>query len=207
MKYIANWSGGKDSTASIILAHEHDEPLDLIVFAEVMFDRNTSGELPEHIEFVKQCIPVFESWGYKVEILHSSKTYMDCFHHRTVRGKRVGKKKGFVMVGRCDVQRDCKLKPIQDFWKNISEDFVQYIGIAVDEPMRLDRVAKSNKKVSLLQKYRYTEEMAYELCRRYDMLSPIYGFAPRGGAGSVLMQRSQNLGGYTIAIEVYLIHW
>lgn len=36
MKYIASWSGGKDSTASIILAHEHNEPLDLIIFSEVM---------------------------------------------------------------------------------------------------------------------------------------------------------------------------
>lgn len=27
MKYIVSWSGGKDSTASIILAHEHNEPL------------------------------------------------------------------------------------------------------------------------------------------------------------------------------------
>ena len=48
--YIASWSGGKDSTASIILAHEHGEPLDLIIFSEVMFDRETSGELPEHID-------------------------------------------------------------------------------------------------------------------------------------------------------------
>ena len=43
MKYIASWSGGKDSTASIILAHEHDEPLDLIIFYEVMFDKIISG--------------------------------------------------------------------------------------------------------------------------------------------------------------------
>ncbi len=42
MKYIASWSGGKDSTASIILAHEHNEPLDLIIFSEVMFDKNVS---------------------------------------------------------------------------------------------------------------------------------------------------------------------
>lgn len=47
MRYIASWSGGKDSTASIILAHEHNEPLDLIIFSEVMFDENISGELPE----------------------------------------------------------------------------------------------------------------------------------------------------------------
>ena len=44
MKYIASWSGGKDSTASIILAHEHNEPLDLIIFSEVMFNENISGE-------------------------------------------------------------------------------------------------------------------------------------------------------------------
>ncbi len=65
--YIANWSGGKDSTASIILAHEHGEPLDLIIFSEVMFDKEISGEPPEQIDFIKNtAIPVFESWGYKV---------------------------------------------------------------------------------------------------------------------------------------------
>ena len=83
MKYIASWSGGKDSTASIILAHEHNEPLDLIIFSEVMFDENISGELPEHIDFIKnKAIPVFESWGYKTKILRSDRTYMITFSGR-----------------------------------------------------------------------------------------------------------------------------
>lgn len=70
MKYIASWSGGKDSTASIILAHEHGEPLDLIIFSEVMFDREISGELPEHIDFIKnKAIPLFEEWGYETKIV------------------------------------------------------------------------------------------------------------------------------------------
>ena len=43
-KCIASFSGGKDSTATVILAHEHGEPLDIIIFSEVMFDENTSGE-------------------------------------------------------------------------------------------------------------------------------------------------------------------
>ena len=181
MKYIASWSGGKDSTASIILAHEHNEPLDLIIFSEVMFDKNISGELPEHIDFIKnKAIPVFESWGYEVKILRSDKTYMDCFHHRTVRGKSKGMKKGFVMSGHCDVQRDCKLRPIKQFW-NGQEDFTQYIGIAIDEPVRMARVVNSGNKVSLLEKYSYTEQMAFDLCKKYDLLSPIYEFAPRGG--------------------------
>lgn len=44
MEYIASFSGGKDSTATIILAHENKEPLDLILFCEVMFDDEISGE-------------------------------------------------------------------------------------------------------------------------------------------------------------------
>ena len=182
MKYIASWSGGKDSTASIILAHEHNEPLDLIIFSEVMFDKNISGELPEHIDFIKnKAIPIFESWGYEVKILHSDKTYMDCFHHRTVRGKSKGMKKGFAMTGHCDVQRDCKLKAIKQFWKSVNEDFTQYIGIAIDEPARMERVVKAGNQVSLLEKYNYTEKMAFDLCKQYGLLSPIYDFAPRGG--------------------------
>lgn len=50
---------------------------------------------------------------------------------------------------------------------------MQYIGIAKDEPQRLGRIKGS--KISLLDKYGYTEQMARELCERYDLLSPIYG--------------------------------
>ena len=121
MKYIASWSGGKDSTASIILAHENNEPLDLIIFSEVMFDENISGELPEHIDFVKnKAIPVFESWGYGVEILHSDKTYMDVFMAEPTKGKRkgMGLKTGFPMMGRCAINKPCKVRPIKNFLKH-----------------------------------------------------------------------------------------
>lgn len=185
MEYIASFSGGKDSAASIILAHEHGEPLDSIIFSEVMFDTETSGELPEHIDFIKnKCIPLFEQWGYETKILHSGKTYMDCFNHVVEKPRKhqsnKGKKKGFVMVGHCDVQRDCKLAPINFFFENY-EEFTQYIGIAADEPTRLDRIVKTENKISLLGKYGYTEQMAFELCKKYDLLSPIYSYAKRGG--------------------------
>lgn len=184
MKYIASWSGGKDSTASIILAHEHNEPLDLIIFSEVMFDENISGELPEHIDFIKnKAIPVFESWGYKTKILRSDRTYIDYFFRETTKGKffGTGKRAGFPMAGKCAVNRDCKMRQIRKFWKGIEDDFTQYIGIAIDEPVRMERVVKAGNQASLLKKYHYTEQMAFDLCRKYDLLSPIYEFAPRGG--------------------------
>ena len=182
MKHIASWIGEKDSTASIILAHEHNEPLDIIIFSEVMFDKNTSGELPEHIDFIKnKCIPLFESWGYEVKILHSKLNYMDLFLREPIRGKRYGRglRSGFPMAGKCQINKSCKIEPIRKFLKELEEEYMQYLGIAQDEPKRLARL--DGNKVSLLEKYGYTEKMAFELCKKYNLLSPIYDFAPRGG--------------------------
>ncbi len=49
------WSGGKDSTAGIIIDHQMGREPGLILSVEVMFDhkRGISGELPEHIEWMK----------------------------------------------------------------------------------------------------------------------------------------------------------
>lgn len=182
--YIASWSGGKDSTASIILAHEHGEPLDLIIFSEVMFDRETSGEPPEQIEFIKsKAIPLFESWGYEVKILHSRLNYMDIFLREPTRGKRYGTGMitGFPMALRCQINRSVKIEPIQNFLKTLgAQKYRQYVGIAIDEPKRLER-ANGKGQISLLEKYGYTEEMAYDLCKKYGLLSPVYEYTSRGG--------------------------
>lgn len=88
MKYIASCSFGKDSIATILLARENNEPLDEIVYCEVMFDENISGELPEHRDFIYNvAIPKFEEWGYKVRVLRSDITYLDCFN-RINQGKK-----------------------------------------------------------------------------------------------------------------------
>lgn len=91
LKYICSWSGGKDSTASIILAHQNDEPLDVIIFSEVMFDLkgDISGENPDHIHFIRNIAkPLFESWGYQVVILRADRDYLD-FFHRIIKKPRI----------------------------------------------------------------------------------------------------------------------
>lgn len=80
--YIASCSFGKDSLATILLALEHNEPLDRAVFCEVMFDheRGISGELPEHIEWVHNvAIPKLESWGISVDVVKGVKDYRHFF--------------------------------------------------------------------------------------------------------------------------------
>lgn len=183
--YVASCSFGKDSIAQIILAHLHNEPLDIIVYSEVMFDEQISAEIPEHKEFIyNKAIPTFESWGFRVEVVRSKKTFQDCFYHKIKRSKypeRIGKYVGFPLTGKCNVNRECKIPPIKQFYKREEmKNAVQYIGIAVDEPKRLERL-DGEKEISLLAKYDFTENDAKELCKEYGLLSPIYEFSKRGG--------------------------
>lgn len=189
MRYFHSWSGGKDSTAGVILDHIHGLPPSTIVFSEVMFDRKRgiSGERPEHIDFIKnKAKPLFESWGYTVEILHAEKDYLDCFFRVLEKSKdetAIGKYKGWVIAGMCDANRDLKLKPIHRYYKSLDlagKAYTQYVGIAIDEPKRLERLRGTNK-ISLLERYGYTEQMAFDLCKKYDLLSPVYEFSRRGG--------------------------
>lgn len=188
MHYSVSWSGGKDSTASIILAHENNEPIDSIVFVEVMYDlkRNISGENPEHIKFIKEIAkPLFESWGYPVHILRAERDYIDFFHRIIEKPRKhiehKGMKFGFPCFGLCGVKRDLKLKPINNFYKSFGDDLIQYVGICIDESKRLESLHKQLGRISLLEKYGYTEEMAKQKCVEYGLLSPCYKYSKRGG--------------------------
>ena len=81
-KYIASCSFGKDSLATILLALENGEPLDGVVFSEVMFDhgKGISGEIPEHIEWIySTAIPRLESMGVSVDVVRAKKDYKSFF--------------------------------------------------------------------------------------------------------------------------------
>lgn len=141
MKYIASCSFGKDSIATILLAKTCGEPLDEAVYCEVMFDKDISGEVPEHGDFIYgTAIPALEDMGVKVIVLRSEQTYVGLFTGRITRGPKKGMLRSFPICGRCAIQRDCKLAPIRKYQKTLPPDTVQYIGIAQDEQERLLRL-------------------------------------------------------------------
>ena len=71
-KFIASVSFGKDSLATILLAVQHGEPLDEAVYCEVMFDKDISGEVPEHRDFIyNTAIPRLERMGVRIIVLRS----------------------------------------------------------------------------------------------------------------------------------------
>ena len=179
--HIASCSFGKDSLAGILLAVEHGEPLDEAVYCDVMFDRDISGEVPEHRDFIyNTAIPALERMGVKVVVLRSEQTYVGLFTGRVTRGPKKGMVRSFPLCGKCFVQRDCKIKPLERYRKSLLPGTVQYLGIASDEQDRLLRLDGAQK-ISLLEKYNFTEQDAKKLCQQAGLLSPVYEFTDRGG--------------------------
>ncbi len=160
---------------------QHNEPLDELVYCEVMFDDRISGEIPEHIDFIySTAIPYFKRNGIKTMVLRSDKhTYVSSFTREIQKGKHAGKIRAFPLCGMCCIQRDCKLPPIEKYKKTLPKGTIIYIGIAKDEQERLLRLDAG--RVSLLDKYGYTEQDAKDLCVKHGLLSPIYEFTDRGG--------------------------
>lgn len=183
--HIVCWSGGKDSTATIVLAHEHGLPIDLIIICLVWFDkkRRIYAEHPEVIEWIlNYAIPLFESWGYKVKVLESEKDYIYWFNHIIEKSscpERIGKRAGWLLRGKCCMNRE-KTRPVERFVRSLGDNCVQYIGIAIDEPERLDRAHSKNQE-SLLERYGIKEDDTYEILRPYNLISPTYNFSDRGG--------------------------
>lgn len=183
--YIASCSFGKDSLATILLALEHNEPLDRVLFVECMFDHknNISGEIPEHIEWVyNTAIPKLQSLGLQVDVVRPKKDYIDMFTHRIENSKQIvrnGKLQGYLISGRCKMNSEGKMQAIKDYYKQFQRT-ITYVGIAYDEPdclSRLDGVSK----ISLLNKYHITESKAMEMVEKVGLKSPSYNYSQRGG--------------------------
>lgn len=192
-KNIALYSGGKDSTATIILAHQKKIPLDLIVFTEVMYDnhRGISGENPEHINFIKEvAFPTFASWGYETKIIRGEVDYLTYFYriieNPTKHLEHKGMHFGFPIGSRCGIRRDCKVRPMDKFLRTYARmhdnvQIMQYLGICADERKRLAALHKCENKKSLLEQFHVVEEETKELCLSYGLLSPSYDCSNRGG--------------------------
>ena len=168
MKYDLSWSGGKDSTASIILARENNILIRQINYCQIMWNKYIPDELPEMYDFIEHAIKIFESWGYKVNIIIPKTAVELAFkrYSRSKRAERNGKYYGVTAFSR----GYCRMTSCKQFELN-KFNRPNIIGIAADEKERLARMGNN---ISLLKEYNITERQTFEICRKYDLLSPIY---------------------------------
>lgn len=181
-KHIIGLSGGKDSMATAILAHLLKRPVSECLYCRVMFDEQTSAEVPEHEQFLQEeAFPKLKKdFGFHIETIRDERNYIQLHNTPISKGDRKGLLRGSPICQRCWVCRDLKVRPLNHYYKALPPNTAYYVGIAKDEESRLLSLAKGNK-TSLLAECGFTEADAKELCKQYGLLSPIYEFADRNG--------------------------
>jgi len=174
MKHIVSCSFGKDSLAAVICRIERGEPVDEAVYCRVMFDGETSGELPEHEDWIHTCaIPLLEKrYGMKTAVVQSEQTYTDYFYSRYQKGSKTGRIYGFPFRMGPWCNDRLKIRPIKQYQKQAGE-YVSIIGIAADEEKRIAKNTAPDKVLPLVD-YGVTEAEAFNICQKADLLSPAY---------------------------------
>lgn len=170
-------------------------PLDRVVHAEVWATETIPADFPSMVEFKAKADKVIKQrYGIEVEHICATRrererekvTYQDIFYQQRKTGKYIGQIYGFPMVrgpwcqDRLKANALDKVKSLITETKDVNNNIVQYIGIAVDEPERLARLDGVTK-ISPLAAIGWTEADARLWCEENDLLSPIYTTATRGG--------------------------
>ena len=157
MKNVVHFSGGKDSTAMLLMMLEHNIPIDYVIFCD------TGKEFPamyKHIEKVEAYT------GLEITRLKAAKSFdYYMFDHVKTRGKNKGKcGYGWPTMGIRWCTTMLKQQPAKRFMKDLDGECMEYIGIAADEPKRHINIAPNIRHP--LYDWGITEAMALRYC--YD---------------------------------------
>ena len=155
-KHIVSFSGGKDSTAMLLLMLEKGMQVDEIIFCD------TTVEFPEMYEHIKK---VEKYIGRPITILKAEHSYeYMLLDHQKTRGQYKGEK-GYDWTGPryrwCTryLKQDVVKKYKKEKYKN--QEIIEYLGIAFDELNRVKDI--KNTKYPLVE-WEITERMALDYC-------------------------------------------
>ena len=192
MKYVASLSFGKDSMAMLIKIKELGLPLDEVIYVDIMFDDDTSGETPEMASFITKAEKILKE-KFNIEVTHlRGVTFKEQFYKVKQRGKHVGDNYGFPYTIGAWCNDRLKMQPIKEYMRRQTDEVIQYVGIAYDEPERYERLNHETH-IAPLYDLKITEKEAMEICEKYDLLSPIYKTSFRGGCWFCPKQRLSQL--------------
>jgi 3'-phosphoadenosine 5'-phosphosulfate sulfotransferase (PAPS reductase)/FAD synthetase len=152
VKHIVSFSGGKDSTAMLLMMLEKKMPVDEIVFCDTGME---FPELYEHMDEVEKYIQ------RPITKLKDKRTFEYLMLEKKINARNGEEKKGHGWCGRQSRWGTTLLKTnILNRYLKKYEDYVEYIGIAFDEPARI-----KEKKYPLYD-WKITEKQALQYC--YD---------------------------------------
>ena len=188
MKYILSLSYGKDSMALLLEVIRRKLPLDYVIHCDIMFDKDTSGEHPLMAEWIPMSEKrLKEEFGIEIIHLTAEKNFTEWFYRIKKKGNHIGGIYGFPYIRQSWCNGVLKLAPINKFINQLLKQYgsiTEYIGIASDEPKRLERYKEletDNHKYITLADLGITEDEAMQICRDNNLLSPKYEKSFRGG--------------------------
>ena len=156
MKCIASVSFGKDSLAMLILIIKNNLPLDEVVFYDTGMEFAAIYNIRDKVKIWLKHL------GVKYTELKPAMDFKNKMYNYPHQSRKGETKQGYGWCGgACRWGTGEKLRTIEKYCNG--EEVHQYIGIALDEKPRLERLKGSNKS-SPLADFGYTEKMALELC-------------------------------------------
>lgn len=156
MRYIASVSFGKDSLAMLLKLIELQYPLDEVVF----YDTGMEFEVIYHIRDKVKVL--LQNKGIKFTELKPKYEFCYKMFEKPVNSKNGTIHNGYSWCGgKCRWGTTEKIQALEKYCKGA----VEYVGIAVDEPQRLLKERKGNKKFPLAE-WGMTEKDCLQYC--YD---------------------------------------
>lgn len=159
MKHIVQFSGGKDSTAMLLMMLEKGMKVDEIIFCD------TGKEFPEmyeHINKVEDYIQ--QNYGLTITKLHPEKPfeYWLLQHVKTKGNWQHTKGFGWATSRMRWCTKEMKVNVTSKHLKKYKEPYTLYIGIAADESERHEK--KGDNVIHPLFDWGITEKQALEYC-------------------------------------------
>lgn len=161
MKYIASVSFGKDSLAMLLMLIEKKYPLDEVVFYDTGMEFKAIYNLKSKIELL------LKEHNIKFTELKPEYDFLYKMFKKPVKERKTGNiHYGYSWCGgTCRWGTSDKLRYIEKYCKGNYE----YVGIAADETMRIEKERKGNKLFPLVE-WKITEQQALDFCyaKGYD---------------------------------------
>ena len=160
MRYIASVSFGKDSLAMLLRLIEENKPLDEVVFYDTGMEFEAIYKIRDKVK------KLLKQKGIKYTELKPKNTMEFDMFDKCIKCRNGSCKKGYGWCGGvCRWGTTFKIQTMNNYIKQYKEDVFEYIGIAVDEPKRLEKERKGNKLFPLAE-WRMTEKDCLQYC--YD---------------------------------------
>lgn len=173
-EWAIGWSGGKDSTATIIAAIKYGVPIKEINYVRMMYNDTLPATPPIMTQFVDAAAQRFrDQYGLTVNIVKSvpARKIFDRVRMKSVKYPELNGYRytvGGIGRGMCEFMQH-KRKAL----KSITKSEYELIGYAADEPKRYHRLQHPYQE-SILCTLGIKEEQAFNICSRNGLLSPLY---------------------------------